>query len=145
MQHGPLGTSRTAWSDFRGAAGWLQGPRGTPQAQPHSLTGLQPHLGSLCLASVPSQGQAPQSSQDRTHRKQQRQGHYERRFLKSYLTLPLTAVIRPLDVAIVFAEGTSPATRPVHANRDGQRCDPCPHSRLVGQGVHPQPRLNRCE
>ena len=104
---GALSTSRTAWSHF--SCRVTSGP-------PKHLTSPAPLSegppASLCFAPAPSQGHAPQGSQDRTHRRQRRQGQYERRFLKSNATLPLTNVIRPLDFAIMFVEGTSPGTCP---------------------------------
>lgn len=100
---------------------------------------------------MPSHGQPLQGSQDRTHRQQQRQGRYERSFLKPNLTLPLTVVIISLGVATMFVEGTCPGTCSAHPQSDGQRiaefipCDSRPHRRLIRQGVNPQPRLNQSE
>lgn len=37
------------------------------------------------------------------------------------LTLPLTVAITPLDVAMVFVEGTSSGSCPAHSHRDGPK------------------------
>lgn len=103
------------------------------------------------LASMHSCGQPLQSSYARTHRRQQRQGHYERSFSKPNLTLLMTVGIISLCIVIMFVDSTSPDTCPAHPHSDEQRmaelilCDSCPHLQLIRQGANPQPRLNQSE
>lgn len=126
--------SLVAGSHFRGVASWLQGPPRHPTGLAHSQWGPPASPFPLCLASMPSQARPPQSFHDRNHGRQKRWGYYEKGFLKSNLTLPLTAVITPLEVAILFVEGSSPGACPAQPHRDGLKdgqvypLRPCPHA-----------------
>ena len=101
------------------------------------------------LAPAPSQSQAPQGSQDRTHRRQRRQGQYERRFLKSVWKEVLKIKCHPsVDccnqttrfchrvcrrhlswcLSCSYQQGWTEADH-------GYLCDRCPHSWLSRQGM----------